>query len=269
MKELPQAQYGRVQELYAPLLQRPFVAGALAGSEASRVVVNDPAAPHTAFLVVRDAWGYLAGDPADDAFNRALNRALFARELTPPEVPLLQLTCHPEDWGGQLAVVCHPCQPMVEERHYLVARQMPYDWRARVPAGFAVRFIDDALLEQVGPEVPDDVRKLAAARAAAAGRVEGGFGFAVLDGDRVASYALVDSVAGPLGEIFLFTEESYRRRGLATLASAATIEYGLTHGLEQINWDCQVENLGSLRCAQRLGLRQVDMYRMHYFFYGD
>jgi RimJ/RimL family protein N-acetyltransferase len=49
-------------------------------------------------------------------------------------------------------------------------------------------------------------------------------------------------------------------------AAAATIEYGLGHGLGQINWDCQAENLGSLRTAQRLGLEPVDIYRMYCFF---
>jgi RimJ/RimL family protein N-acetyltransferase len=144
---------------------------------------------------------------------------------------------------------------------------MVYDWRARVPAGFTVHFIDNELLEQVGPQVPDDLQRLVAARAAADGHIAGGFGFAILDDGRPVSYAMVDSVSEPVGEIYLFTVEAYRRRGLATIASAATIEYGLAHGLERIGWDCQAENLGSLRTAQRLGLALVDTYRMYYFFY--
>jgi RimJ/RimL family protein N-acetyltransferase len=267
MRELHQTEYGLVRPLFRPLEQRPFVAGALAGIEASRMLVDDPVTPRTAFLLVRDTWGYLAGDSGNDVFNRALNQTLFAREIVPREVPLLQLTCSPEDWGGQLAVVCHPRQPIAEERHYLAARKLEYDWRAHVPAGFDVRFIDPVLLEQAKPEVPDDVQKLVAARVAADGRIAGGFGFAVLHKGEIVSYAMVDSVAEPLGEIFLFTAEAYRRRGLGTIATAATIEYGLSHRLRWINWDCQAENLGSLRAAQRLGLEPVDTYRMHYFFY--
>ena len=269
MSELHQDQYDLVRSLFQPLEQRPFVAGALAGSEASRMLVDDPAAPRTAFLLVRHTWGYLAGESANDAFNRALNRSLFSRELVPDGVPLLQLTCHPEDWGNQLAVVCHPRRPAVESRHHFAARQLEYDWRALLPGGYTGPFIDEALLAQVGPGVPDDVSNLVAARAAAAGRIEGGFGFAVLHDNHPVSYAVVDSVAGPLGEIFLFTVEEQRRRGLATIATAATIEYGLTHGLQWINWDCQTDNVGSLRTAQRLGLEQIDTYRMYYFFYSE
>jgi GNAT superfamily N-acetyltransferase len=231
------------------------------------MLVDDALVPRTAFLLVRHTWGYLAGDPGDDAFNGALNRTLFARELVPQEVPLLQLTCHPRDWGGRLGAVCSPRQPIVEERHHLVARKIDYDWRARVPAGFAVRFLDQAILEGVRGDVPGDVQKLVAARAGLGGGIAGGFGFAVLHEGEMVSYAMVEPVVEPLGEVFLFTAEPYRRRGLATIATAAAIEYGLSQGLEWINWDCQAANLGSLRAAQRLGLEQVETYPMYYFFY--
>lgn len=267
MRELHQTEYGLVRSLFQPLEQRPFVARVLARGEAGRILVDDPVAPQTAFLLVRDTWGYLTGEPGNDAFNQALNQALFARELVPREVPFLQLTCHPADWGGQLAVVCHPRQPIAEERHHLAARKLEYDWRAHVPAGFDVRFIDEALLAEARPEVPDDVQKLVAARAAAAGRIAGGFGFAILHEGQIVSYAMVDVVVEPFGEIFLFTTGAYRRRGLGTIATAATIEYGLAHGLRWINWDCQADNLGSFRAAQRLDLESVETYRMYYFFY--
>lgn len=266
--ELPPRDYDRVAHLFEPLAQRPFCAAVLAGVEAGRVFVDDPSAPRTALLVTRDVWGYLAGAPDNDAFNRALNAAIYGRQVVGQEVPLLQLTCHPEAWYGQLAVVTHPRKPIAEIRRFYVGRRVTYDWQGSVPVGLVLQQIDEILGERLVGPLPEDVDRLLALRAAAADPDRAGFGFVALHGERVAAYAMVDCVVGEVGEIFLFTDESYRRRGLATLTTAATIAYGLAHGLSQVNWDCAADNEGSWRTAERLGLSLEGEYTMHYFWLG-
>jgi RimJ/RimL family protein N-acetyltransferase len=267
--ELSPSNYADVRVVFRPLEHRPFCQAVLEGVEAGRIFVDNLDAPQTAFMIVRDAWGYLAGNPHNQAFNQALNRAIFAREVSSPEVPLLQLICHPEEWHEHLAVICQPRRPVAEVRRYYVGRSLDDDWSARVPEGFFLWPIDEGLLEQPGLDLPDDVRKLIEARRSAEDPFRAGFGFVAVHGGRIAAYAMVDCVASEFADLFLFTDEAYRRRGLATVTSAATIAYGLERGLPSISWDCAAPNLGSLRTAERLGLERLEDYTMFYFLFDE
>jgi tetratricopeptide (TPR) repeat protein len=59
-----------------------------------------------------------------------------------------------------------------------------------------------------------------------------------------------------VGDVGLVTAQDYRRRGLATITSAAAVEYGLSHGLALVNWDCSAGNIGSVRTAKKLGFER-------------
>lgn len=261
--------YERVRPLLGPLADYPFCAAVLEGLEPGRVLVDDPDAPGAVFLLARDVWGYLGGDPGHADFNAALNEAIFSRAAVPDYAPLLQLTCHPEAWYDALPAICAPREPVREARKHYVARALHVDWRARVPEGFAVAFIDAAQLDRPDTAWPEDVQRILDLRSGADDPDRRGFGFVALREGEVAAYAVVDCVAGEAGEIFLFTADAYRKQGLATLLTAATIEHGLAHGLAAIVWDCATGNLGSLRTAERLDLTLLHEYAMHYFLFDE
>jgi GNAT superfamily N-acetyltransferase len=279
--ELRQKKLGKVYPLFQPLEHLLFCKAVLEGVHPGRVFVDNPASPQTAFLNTREVWSYLAGEPDNERFNRALNRAIFRREIVSEGVPLLQISCHPKAWEGQIGTVCHPRQPVAEIRRHYAGHKLQYDWRANVLDGFAVQPISRALLARPGLNLPDDVRNLIEREDPAAGPLGNGFGYVVLHEDaasgspQVAAYALVDCMAGAAdsgmqaGDIFLFTADEYRRRGLATIASAATVEYGLAHGLAWIAWDCAEHNLGSLRTAEKLGFELAREYTMYYFLFDQ
>jgi GNAT superfamily N-acetyltransferase len=267
--ELDTTDYHRVRRLFGPLAQVPFCAAVLEGSHPGRVFVDDLNEPRTAFLVTREVWGYVAGDPENDAFNQALNRALFARKAVDKGAPLLQLACHPEGWRARVQAVCHPREPVEERRRYYVCRTPTVGWRPRVPEGVEIHSIDATLLERPGVALPDDVRALVEGRGSSTDPLGRGFGYLALHGDAVASYALVDCIAADGGDIFLFTAEPYRRRGLAALTAAATLEYGLSHGLSRITWDCATQNVASARTAEKIGCTLEREYSLYYFLFDE
>jgi hypothetical protein len=80
--ELLPADYEKVRPLFQPQAEYlTFCAAVLEGIQPGRVFVDDLTHPGTALMITRDVWGYLAGDPHNDVFNRALNKALFTREI--------------------------------------------------------------------------------------------------------------------------------------------------------------------------------------------
>lgn len=129
----------------------------------------------------------------------------------------------------------------------------------RVPVGFELRRIDLDIARRIvsveGPVVEDHVRNLGSA----ADFVARGAGFVVLCGDEivsaVSSYAACDRGI----EVQVNTAEEYRRRGLATAASARLIADCLECGMEA-HWDAANEESAAL--AKRLGYTPAGKYEI-------
>lgn len=216
-------------------------------------------------MVMREMWAYLAGDPCNHEFNRALNKAIFNREIIGRDVGALLIFSHPEDWEQGLTTVCYPRAPIALLRRRYVCREPGYDWPANVPKGFSVEWVDVALLDEPAMVVPEDVMKLLKTRGPGGDPMQKGFGFVAVHEGKIAAHAVIDCIVDGIGDIGLATGEEYRRRGLATVTAAAAVEYGLTHGLELVNWDCAHTNTGSVRTAEKLGFQHVDDHMMYLF----
>jgi RimJ/RimL family protein N-acetyltransferase len=267
--ELAAANYDKVKALYEPLAFMPFCAGVLEGSHGGRVFVDDLEQPQTAFMLTWGCWGYLAGDPDNADFCQALNEALFAKAFLDERAWGLFLSCPPAGWTEPLAAVCDPRQPIEFPRRHYVARRSSYDWRADVPQGYAIRRMDRSLLDLPGIELPDDVKQMADVIDWETDVAQKGCGFVALHEGQIAAWAMIDCVVGDVGEIGLFTREAHRRRGLATVTSAATIAYGLAHGLSTIVWDCHAYNAGSIRTAEKLGMERERDHTMYCFHFDE
>lgn len=271
--ELLPEQYGRVRPLLLPLAHQPFCSAVLARIHPGRVFVDDRDHPRTAAVTRQDPWVFLAGDPDNPAFSRALNEAIFAREIIDQQVPYLLFTTHPGDWHGQLAAVCSPRHPLPAQRRHYVCREFEYDWRTDVLDGFTVQPMDETLLDRPGLTVPEEVsHTIERWRSIASTRLRD-FGFvtvyqdATSDAAQVASWATVDAIVDGTGDAGLFTLEDFRRRGLATITAAAAVEHGLSHGVSTVNWTCSEDNIGSIRTAEKLGFERQRDYTLYYFHF--
>lgn len=268
--ELDQADFVKVKALFQPLAEiLPFCAAVLEGTQPGRIFVDDPADPETAFMNTRKMWGYLAGDPTNEVFNQALNAAISAREVVDEEAYGLLLHCHPEDWGGNLATLLAPRQPITARRRRYTCNQPTYDWRTHLPQGFTIELVDETLLTRPDLEVPEDVKNMIEAWETTPDPAHRGFGFVAFHEGKIVAHAVVDCIVGDVGDIGLVTDEAYRRRGLATVTSAAAVEYGLTHGLSTINWDCNETNPGSLRTAEKLGFERQGDHTMYFIDFDE
>jgi RimJ/RimL family protein N-acetyltransferase len=130
-----------------------------------------------------------------------------------------------------------------------------------VPEGFAVVPVDAALLAR------RELRNHEAVAEWGIGNwgeqddfLARGLGMVVIHGDTIASWCLMDCAVGPRCEIGIATDPDYRRRGLAALATAATVAACLARGFARIGWHCWTRNRGSRRVAERVGFAHVGTY---------
>ncbi len=271
--QLEPAGYALVHPLFQALeATQPMCAAVLERIYPGKVFVDHPIQPRAALLTtyieseLNGTWGFLSGDPAQHAFNTALCEAIYDGTVVPAGAPVLMLTCHPDDWGGQMAAVLAPRQPIWFPRYHFISRRIHFDWRAALPQGFSVARMTDDLRLPPGMHLPDDVAAtLSKWRAMTDARFVD-FGFVTLDHSSpkpvIASWATVDFITRGVGDLGFFTQLEYRQRGLGSIAAAAALEHGFSNGLHQVNWTCDADNPGSIRTAEKLGLERVADYRM-------
>jgi RimJ/RimL family protein N-acetyltransferase len=273
--ELNPVKFETVRPLFRPLAHQPFCTAVLAGLHPGRVFVDDPEQPQAAFVTREDPWCFLAGNPDNKAFNEALNLAIFRREIIGEDLAALLFTCHPEGWHTELATVLHPRQPIPMQRRHYVGRELTYDWRADLPAGFSIHPMDEALLERPGLAIPREVEETIDKWRSWAGAQLTDLGFVAIHADdaaqeaEVASWATVDAIVEGVGDAGLFTVAKHRRRGLATITAAAALEHSLSHGVSAVHWTCAESNIASIRTAEKLGFRRQPDYIMHYLVFEE
>jgi GNAT superfamily N-acetyltransferase len=271
--QLETSQFEQARHLFRHLEQhQPMCTSVLAGVYPGKVFVDGDEYPRSGLLTTfieseaSGTWGFLAGDPSNQDFNRSLNTAIFERQIVHPETPVMLLTCDPADWGGQMEIVMSPRPPIWMPRWHFVGRQASYDWRSSLPEGFSVQPMRVNLLDRGELDLPEDVCATLEKWSAAQNEQFGDFGFITIDesGDQpiIAGWATVDFVAEARGDLGFFTQPDYRRKGLGTIAASAALEHGLVNGLVQINWTCDAGNQGSIRTAEKLGLERIEDYRM-------
>jgi RimJ/RimL family protein N-acetyltransferase len=268
---LPAAQVPQTRPLFHRLTQsQPMCAAVLGGIYPGKVYVDDPAQPCTALLTTyieseaHGIWCFLAGEPANDAFNRSLNAAILSRQIIADDVPILFFTCDPDDWGGQMDAVLAPYPPIWFPRYHFISRQVRFDWRAALPPGFTVERMNEDMRRLPGLQLPEDVAATLSKWQAMTDPRFMDFGFVTLDRTSpqpvIASWATVDFIAAGAGDLGFFTQPEYRRRSLGTIAAAAALEHGFASGLQQVNWTCDAGNPGSIRTAEKLGLERIKDY---------
>jgi RimJ/RimL family protein N-acetyltransferase len=279
LKALERHDYALAKPLFDPLASfQPMCSAVLEGIHPGRVYVDDLIAPRTAFLTTfisseeEGTWGFLAGEADNPGFNMELNAAIYRRAVLHPATPALMLTCHPQDWGGQLTLLFAPRQPIPSPRHHYLCQAMTYDWQAHLPPGFRIA----PILRDAGEdscELPYEVLQAVEKWRQQEDPRFQDFGFFAVDETRtppqVAAWATIDFIAHGSGDAGLFTLDEYRRRGLATAVSAAAVEHGLAHGLQAVHWTCEENNLGSIRTAEKLGFQWERDYTMYYLMFDE
>jgi RimJ/RimL family protein N-acetyltransferase len=270
LRELNKSDYARVRPLFRALAYQPFCTVVLAGLHPGRVLVDDNEHPKTACVIRDDGWSFLAGVPDNTVFNQALHTAIWERSIVDDNATVLLFTCEPPAWRAQLPAIFAPRKLVSIPRRHYICHQLAYrDWRHDIPPGFTVQRMDDTLLQRGDLGVPDDVRQtLDKWRTLDDPRLQD-FGFvAIDDGDncnaQIVAWATVDAIVEGTGDVGLFTLKAHRRRGLAAITTAAAVEYGLAHGMNEVSWTCAEYNIGSIRTAEKLGFMRERDYELYF-----
>ena len=275
IQKLGETDYDRVRPLFQELIAYNAALPALLdGNNHGWILVDDSENPTCAFASAVEG-SYLAGDPTNDAFVEAVNAYLkenyFNDDLT-VDGGAIYMCVHPDDWEGKVAALFHPREPFIlPRRHYLCTELQYTDWRDRIPEGFSVRRVDDTFLDAPGIDIPDHIFSWIKWNWESLENYRNlGFGFCTMYENTVVSWSLADCVTNDgRCEIGIQTRPDYRRQGLAAITAAAGVDHALNNGFTEVGWQCNEDNVGSYKTAERVGFSHERDYTHHYCMFSS
>jgi hypothetical protein len=247
MHELSETEYKLVLPIYESITDnRAHVFGVIEGNNPGRVFVDDKQSPTAALIAT--GWCFLGGNAANDGFNSALKTLLEADIMPNVEDGHVLIYSFSDAWKDVLDELLGEYGVRRVDRTVLdldpaLFKQRYTDWRQQIPEAYRVQRIDCALAESVAETLNT--------WAGIDHFLSGGYGFCVLNGDKIVSKCQTVYVGGGFAETAISTEEPYRRQRLGTLAACAYIEHGLAQGV-LAEWGC-FYNKASGFMAEKLG----------------
>ncbi len=262
MIELDTHEFASAIPLLTGIQQKVLPYAVCEGVNPGRVFVDQRENPQTALLWSPVGYYCLAGDPAHagdfSEVSRTLTEIFVPASQATGETGFILLTSTPA-WKEHIPVLL-PGREVVE----IYRRPFSFDtvrfaaqgnWRARIPSGFCLLPVDAVLAEDMG---------VLASWASLDDFLANGLGFALLDGDHLASACTSVFASHAQVEIDVHTDEKYQRRGFAVLTASALIEECLRRGM-QPNWECFWENEPSTALASKLGFTAEPDYPVYFW----
>ena len=268
MHELTAPSCDAIRPLFAEMTASHSVVFApLEGYNPGHVFVDDPDEPRSVCVAMGDTSYtgdvFFGGSAESDTFNADV-RAFLTEEVMPSlvaneEEGHMMLVSATEAWRQKLdsLMEAHGVRRIVRTLFRLDVssfRERHAEWRSRIPNGYRVVRADRDLAAQIPgvAELWGSVDHF----------IEKGFGFCVVDGERVVSRCQPVFIGDGRAELGVGTDKEYRRRGLATLAGCACVEHCLDVGLAP-EWGC-FYNEASGGVARKLGFVQQPDLEVNY-----
>ncbi|NHJ49695.1 MAG: GNAT family N-acetyltransferase [Asgard group archaeon] len=268
MIELQLEEFDKVRELFSEVEFNLNCMVVINGINPGRIWVDSKEKPTCGFLVDNTWSFFLVGNPNNSEFNASVGKIL-REEIFPISKDQEEVTYgdwvfyfEHQDWFEKIIDDFGIKDPIPLKRYYYLFEKLFIpDWREKIPKGFEMRKIDESLLKQEKLVNLDNAKGWINANYGSEEKfLELGSGFCLVENNEViASWCVSDWCVGNRIEIGIVTARDYRRKGLATLCTAAHVEYYHKKGY-QIGWHCNQDNEGSWRTAEKVGFVRNKSY---------
>jgi RimJ/RimL family protein N-acetyltransferase len=271
--ELKTEQFERVRSLFQGFDYSLSVQAAIEGNNPGRIFVDDIENPRTGFALTVEGY-LLAGEDSNpetiNALRRFLKEKIFTGEFFVNGNDSLSLAVHPVTWEARLPQLIPSYEALKIQRYHYVCREVKFDWRKHVPQGYSVHHVDKNFFENSQIVFPDEMREwfdIEEMWWTKENFFSKGISFAVVHEGEIVSWCTPDCVAGDQIDVGIITLRAHRRRGLAAIAVAATVEQCFNKGYKAVGWHCNVINTASWKVAEKVGFERHREYAYYDYIY--
>jgi len=254
--ELDKNDYKKILPLYLKeKIAFPLILAVIQRKQRGWVFVDDPGRPTSALVVTNFGFTQLIG--ADDFGIEVIRFFQFPESYLPSYL----LWYSPPLRIQELLDKFTPERVRRRERARFIFKKQSIENPIEYPVGFGVRLLDRELIRKtelfkldIGSRFwksPDDF-------------LEHGFGACVMKDEEIVGMCYSACIVDELAEVDVVTKHKYRGMGLATVAAQCFISECVRRGITP-TWDCFVNNIASMKLANRLEFVQTVSYPFYSF----
>lgn len=273
MQELKSNEFEKVRSLFQGFDYSLSIIAAIEGNNPGRIFVDDVNRPHTALALTVEGY-LLAGEDknqtTNDALKRLISKKIFTGEIFVNGDWSMSLAVHPDRWETKLPELIPSHEVEKSPRYHYLCKAVDFDWRGNLPEGYSVRIVDQSVLNEEGVVFSESVREWMDIEEmwwTEENFLSKGISFVVLFQNEVVAWCTPDCVAGDQMDVGVFTHPDHRRKGLASIVVAATVEHCLKNGYNAVGWHCNTDNIASWKTADKVGFERNRDYVYYYYVY--
>lgn len=244
-------------EILKPLLNSqnsnyPLLKSIISNKKNGKAYVDCLDKPSAAGVISADNWFYLLGENISDDFSEKLGNLLF-KKIAIDNLQILWFGI-PNEWKVKML-----------ENTYVVIEDYPRNEYEFIEHDYNTCVGDhqEYKLKAISSENIDEVFEYSEGLYTFWRTkelfLENGFGFILLDDNKIIGHSISASVEDLEVEIDIGTEKEYRGKGMARYLASCLIDECLKRSMIP-KWDCGVWNIPSDKLALKLGFKKIKEY---------
>jgi GNAT superfamily N-acetyltransferase len=263
---LPQKHYRKMSPLFEGPHLRLHIDALIEGNAPGQIWVDNLENPRSAYVWDKAHCHYLVGVSDNKNFNEIL-RKFLNNEI----IPNAKRTSHSifklyytAGWEAAIGYVCGTLPMKRGCRFYRFNKSSVQ--KKESPSNFSLAIIDKNLLQSKMLRNLDLVREeISSCWNSLDDFLEKGFGFLMRNHDEIVGWCTGEYVSDKVCGIGIEVLKKHQGKGLATVMASSFVEYCLHQGITP-HWDSFVDNVPSLRVAEKIGFERVSEYSV---FFGS
>jgi RimJ/RimL family protein N-acetyltransferase len=248
--QLEKNDYGKVSKLIENTDHELFISAVITVNTPGEIYVDNIEEPLST-LIITPECNVVAGYANNKLFNAEIKKKL---DFFDP------VTCDTEEWEKNIHDIhCNIAMRRYKRRYYKFGKLLYNNFVESLDVQYTVEYVYADTLEDIQYENCEKIKDW--------------FEFSNIDDfkdyclgayirkdNKIVSWCLVDCIVDDKIEIGITTDSDFRRRGLGSIALAATVSACISKGIKEIGWHCVDTNVGSYTIAEKVGFKKIKEY---------
>jgi hypothetical protein len=259
--ELQKTDYMRVLPLMREVLKDPMMYSVIEGNSPGRIFVDHNDKPTCAFIWTGIDFSYIVGQKNNAAFFESIHKTILEEILPALQeagsnfISIITFTEVHRQILLKLFQDQHPLSLGVNTFAFdLESFKKIHSQSYTIPAGFAVKKMDKAILEN--PKNQQILEDIEWCWNSVDHFLGDGIGTCILKDGKAVSYCYSIGYGAKSHQINIVTDSNYRRKHFAHIVGACFIDLCLEKA-ETLFWLCDKDNYPSRRLAESLGFEYI------------
>lgn len=248
--ELQKSDFHKVEGLVKNSNHELSIEAVIRGTSPGEIFVDDLEEPLSA-LIITSECKVVAGKADNKHFNMGIKEKLDFFD---------QITCDDEEWENRINEIHKNIALRKYVRRYYELDELKFvDFIRNIDNQYTLEYVNAGNLDNLDYENSNKIRDwikfvdLSAFKACSLGAY-------VRVDNTIVSMSLVDCIVDDRIEIGVKTEKEYKKRGLGSIVTAATVSSCISKGINKIGWHCVDTNIGSIKTAEKVGFKLIKKY---------